>query len=289
MHAHHLRRTPTNGVVLLRALAAGLSLLLLATGCGGSDQPAGDDTGTSTSTGTVPTQQPADEQPPVEEEPAPDPGFQAAQPGQCFQMTPAQSRASVATSPKRSCKRQHNTVVAYVGYVPQAVTPKTRLAQRRALGNRVCEPAYRKLVGGTSADRATSILTWTMFTPGQAQLEAGARWVRCDVLARSADKLVPLPPGRPLLAAGVPEQLRVCQDESGTDISCSQPHAFRVDAVYQVIGEAYPETAAYTVMARARCKELTGRDGGYWQPPSPQGWLAGDRFIRCLSAQQVTG
>ena len=58
---------------------------------------------------------------------------------------------------------------------------------RRAIGKRLCEPAYRKLAGGTVADRATSLLTWTLFTPSSDQLERGARWVRCDVLARSGE------------------------------------------------------------------------------------------------------
>lgn len=295
MHLHRLRRAPANGVVLLlRALAVILALALLVSGCGGSDKPATVDRGGSTATDkkddepvTVEETDPSDEPDPVAEEPAPDPGYQAPRAGQCFQMTPAQSRASVAIGPKVGCKRPHNTVVAYVGYLARAVTPKSPLAKRRALGNRLCEPAYSRLVGGTPADRATSILTWTLFTPDQAQLERGARWVRCDVLARSLNELIPLPPGKPLLAAGVPEQLRVCQNEAGADISCSRPHAFRVDAVYPAFGEAYPESSAYTATARALCKQLTNQDGGYWQPPSQQGWQAGDRFIRCLSAQQV--
>ncbi len=146
----------------------------------------------------------------------------------------------------------------------------------------MCEPAYRKLAGGTVSDRATSLLTWTLFTPSQAQLERGARWVRCDVLARSGDQLVPLPDAKPLLAKGVPESLRVCQTETGADVSCSRPHAFRVEAVYAASGSAYPDAAAYTAAARARCQQLMG-DGGYWQPPSRAGWKAGDQFIRCLS------
>lgn len=287
MHSHRLRRISTYGLVaLVRALAVALALALVVSGCGGAEKPARSDQGSAT---TDERGEKGDDEEAAVEEPAPDPGFQAAQAGQCFQLTPAQSRASVATNPKVSCKGQHNTVVAYVGYVARAVTPKTPLGKRRALGNRVCEPAYRKLVGGTLADRATSILTWTLFTPGQAQLERGARWVRCDVLARSGNRLAPLPGGQPLLGSGVPEQLRVCQSEAGADISCSQPHAFRVEAVYRVVGEVYPEAATYTLTARARCKELTSKDGGFWQPPSQKGWRSGDRFIRCLSAQPVTG
>ena len=86
----------------------------------------------------------------------------------------------------------------------------------------------------------------------------------------------------PLLAHGVPESLRICQTATGSDVSCSQPHAFRVEAVYQAVGGSYPNTTAYTPVARARCRQLMGSFGGYWQPPSPAGWAAGDRFVRCL-------
>ncbi|MCW2762327.1 MAG: hypothetical protein JWR85_2528 [Marmoricola sp.] len=276
MPAQPLRRTPTTRLAVLRALAPALALALLATGCGGGDNArAGADKGSPTTDGGS-----AD---PGDDEPAPDPGYRAPKAGACYQMTPAQSRASVASTPRVDCKGPHNTVVAFVGYVQRAVTPRSPIAQRRNLGARLCEPAYRRVAGGTLADRATSILTWTLFTPGQAELERGARWVRCDVLARSGSQLIPLPTAQPLLGTGIPEQLRVCQDEVGEDISCSRPHAFRVEAVFRAVGETYPDTVQFTPVARNRCKELMGAYGGYWQPPSQEGWQLGDRFIRCLS------
>jgi hypothetical protein len=81
----------------------------------------------------------------------------------------------------------------------------------------------------------------------------------------------------------VPEQLHVCQSATGSDVSCSEPHDLRVDAVYAAAGDVYPDTTIYTRVARARCRQLLGAYGGYWQPPSRVGWAAGDRFIRCLS------
>ena len=92
-----------------------------------------------------------------------------------------------------------------------------------------------------------------------------------------------LPDRKPLLGEGVPESLRVCQTATGADVSCARPHAFRVEAVYAAPGGAYPDPNRYTAAARTRCKELMGKDGGYWQPPSEAGWKAGDRYIRCLS------
>jgi hypothetical protein len=261
--------------VHLAPLVVGLCLLLLLSACGGkskeeksSEQPS---SSPSSSAGS--------------DEPAADPGYGAPKLGECHKMTARDSVASVDTSSKVSCKNSHTSVVAYVGYLAKPVTPTTPLAQRRALGKRKCQPAYQKVVGGTEADRATSILTWTMFTPSQSQLERGARWVRCDVLARSGDKLVPLPKPSPMLAQGVPEQVRICQTDAGIDVSCTKDHQFRVEAVYRAVLKAYPDTASYTPVARARCRQLVGSFGGFWQPPSREGWAAGDRFIRCLSVK----
>ncbi len=279
-----LQQGPTSRiVVLLRGPAAALVMALLVAGlvagCGGvaDDLQAGEET---TKTDEADAE-------PGNETPAPEPGYEIPKLGQCYRMTPAQSRASVSTSRPVDCKSEHNAVVAYVGYVPRAVTPETPVGRRRILGKRVCEPAYQRVVGGTLADRASSILTWTMFTPGQDQLERGARWIRCDVIARSGDQLIALPDLQPLLAQGIPEQLRICQSQVGVDISCGVPYAFRVVAVYQAVGQAYPDPARYTPIARLRCKELMGVFGGFWQPPSVAGWEAGDRFIRCLSPKVV--
>lgn len=254
----------------LLALVTVLALLL--TACGGDDD-APDKPGVGSGTQDEPSTSEA----------APDPGYGVPELGECHRLTEAQSRASVDASKPVDCDSAHTSVVAYVGYVPVAVTPKTPVPERAALGMRVCEPAYRKVVGGTLADRATSILTWTLFTPGQDQLERGARWVRCDVVARSGSTLVRLPAKPPLLGSGVPEELRVCQTASGTDVSCGQQHAFRVQSVYRAAGNAYPAAPGYTATARARCAQLTGGIGGFWQPPSRGGWASGDRFIRCLA------
>ena len=260
-------------------LVLGLVLALLLSACGGKGpEKKGEDRPSDSSSS------------PGDSEPAPDPGYGAPVKGECHRMTSVQSVASVDTSKLVSCKGAHTSVVSYVGYLPRPVTPATPVVERQKLGNRLCQRAYQRVAGGTLADRATSILTWTLFTPNQAQLERGARWVRCDVVARSANKLVALPPTTPMLAQGVPEQLRICQSDSGIDISCAKPHAFRVQAVYRAVVKGYPAPPVYTPVARARCRQLLGTFGGYWQPPSRQGWRAGDRFIRCLSpkAEPVT-
>ena len=216
MPAH--RHTPVaRASRLVRVLALALVVALLAAGCGKDKKPKA-----------------AEKDPSAAAEPtvsgvrrgggAPDPGYGAPEVGRCYRLSSAQSLAPVTSKARVKCDTKHTTVVAHVGYVPKAVTAKTPAeTKRRAIGKRQCEPAYRKLAGGTVSDRATSLLTWTLFTPSQDQLERGARWIRCDVLARSGDQLVALPNAKPLLEKGVPESLRVCQTAAGIDVSCSQP------------------------------------------------------------------
>jgi hypothetical protein len=247
-------------------------LLALATGCGGHAKGA-------SKAGSPPSSSAG-----ASDQPALDPGFGVPKVGQCFAMTGAQSRASVAAPARVSCKASHTSVVAFVGYVAKAVTALTPVAERRVLGKKVCQPAFRALVGGTVLDRDQSLLTWTLFTPGQSQLARGARWVRCDVLARSGSNLVPLPTTTPVLAKGVPENLRVCQTKDGDDVTCAGPHLYRVAGVFQAAGTTYPGVG--TAEARARCHDLTQTFAGFYQVPSQEGWNDGDRFVRCLTGQE---
>jgi hypothetical protein len=275
-HRHrltHVARAPR----LARALALSLVVAVLIAGCGGKDE----EPKAAKKDSAAAAEPSASES--AAEEAAPDPGYGAPQVGRCYRLSPSETLAPVTSSRRVSCGRKHTTVIAQIGYVKKAVTSNTPLAKRRAIGKRFCAPAYRKLAGGTVPDRATSLLTWTLFTPSSDQLERGARWVRCDVLARSGESLVALPDRKPLLGKGVPESLRICQTTTGADVSCSRPHDFRVEAVYAAPAGAYPDPTRYTAAARTRCKELMGKAGGYWQPPSEAGWKAGDRYIRCLS------
>ncbi len=267
---HHTSPVASPAPVRLLVLAAVLTALLA--GCGGHAKAA--------SPGGSPPSSSAS----ASDQPALDPGAGVPKVGQCFRMTGAQSLASVAAPARVGCKAPHTSVVAFVGYVAKAVTPLTPVSERRVVGKKVCEPAFRALVGGTVLDRAQSLLTWTLFTPGKSQLERGARWVRCDVLARSGKDLVPLPTTTPILVKGVPESLRVCQTKDGADVTCAGPHVYRVAAVFQAPGTTYPGVT--TEVARQRCHDVTQSFTGFFQVPSQAGWDDGDRFVRCLTGQQ---
>lgn len=267
--AHVRRQLARYAVALVAALALA--------GCGGQDQPKAQP-GTPGSDQPSATGTTASSVPPAPRE-KPLPRYGMPKPAQCFRATAAQLRSTVSAATPVDCSRQHTTVIAWAGVLKKPLSAQAPEARRLQVARRSCLPAFRQAVGGSPDDRAMSLLSWTMFTPSAEQLARGARWVRCDVFAQSGSQLVPLPEKLPLLGGGIPETLRVCQGDDGTDISCGRPHTYRVEKVFAV--SSYPGPA-YQREARDRCDQLMG-PGGYWQPPSRQGWEAGDRYVRCLS------
>ncbi len=246
--------------------------------CGGTSPGEAEGSAGTTASGGSSASAGATEEPPA----PPDPRFGMPKAGQCHQMGYAQSKAPVALLAKVACRKKHTSLVLRTSVLGAAVTAQTPDSRRRSVARKVCEPAFRRQVGGSPALRATSLLRWVFFTPSAAQLERGARWVRCDAIARSGRELVTLPATTPLLAKGLPEELRVCQNDKGLDVSCARPHQFRVEAVFLPEGKAYPGKA-FTGVARDRCRALMNGALGYWQPPSREGWAAGDHYVRCLA------
>ena len=58
-------------------------------------------------------------------------------------------------------------------------------------------PTFARYIGGSAATRALSRLSVTYFLPTQLDFDAGSRWVRCDVIALQAARvLAPLPDHR---------------------------------------------------------------------------------------------
>ena len=273
MPAHRHRRTPVaRAPRLARALALSLVVALLVAGCGGKDEKPKASKKDASAAAEPSASESADE------EAAPDPGYGAPRGGSVLPAVTGQSLAPVTSSRGSSASSKHTTVVAHVGYVPKAVTANTRWpsggrsasgcasrrtgswpAGRSPTGRPRCSP------GRCSPPRRTSSSAARAGCGVTSSRAAATSWSRCRTRSRCWSK-------------GVPESLRVCQTAAGVDVSCSRPHVFRVEAVYAASGSAYPDPARYTAAARTRCKELMGKDGGYWQPPSRGRLEGGDRL-----------
>lgn len=202
--------------------------------------------------------------------------------GECHQVTPVQNAAAVDTSPAVPCTGPHNARVLLASVTPTALAPEAPAAARITQAAGACTVAFNKTVGGNPAARAMSLFDWVVHTPSAEQIARGARWLRCDVVARSGDALVALPARAPFLGGTIPPAYRICQTRNFSDVSCAGPHAYRLQGVFRAPGQAYPAGQDFLRLARDKCFALSGKYGSLWQPPSREGWNAGDRFVRCL-------
>jgi hypothetical protein len=160
-----------------------------------------------------------------------------------------------------------------------------------------CQQAYVSYIGGDTASRALTRLTVTYFVPKQTGFDAGAHWVRCDIVALQSDNsLAELP--RKLdgfLDHGHTDAYDVCSrgDPSQHDsllVMCTQDHTYRAVAAIR-LGDSkapYPGEQSALNQGQQDCKQvvsdLLGLSGGFtfsWTYPSASDWSAGQRFGYC--------
>ncbi|WP_370618922.1 septum formation family protein [Mumia qirimensis] len=272
--------------VIVRALGALTAVLTVGltacTGDGSSDEP--DATGTTSSPSASPTPTAA-----------PRPVVDA-----CYRLTPAQldeAQLDVAPVP---CTQPHTTQTYLVAMLPDEVDPADGAAVATA-ADRGCRAALRPYLRATPARLALSRATYAWFVPSDDDLEAGARWLRCDVaVSRSDTTLLPLPvKAHGLLRNdGALDRYGRCARTGRAGIAageggraCALPHTWRAVAARRLgaARDAYPGGAAVRQDVLSRCeqpaREFTDNstadiDVG-WLPPSRAAWASGDRFGLC--------
>ena len=196
---HQLRRSmPRLASAASRSgIVAALALVLLVTGCGGTERRHGRRAARPPST---PDRLERRRGAP---RPAADPGFRRPRKvGNCTRMTarpvPGIGRRAAARS---RCRRPHTRSS------PTSVPARGR--QRRHPGrpsatrsaSATAPRPTAQLAGGTLADRATSLLTWTLFTPERAPARARRPLAALRRAGAQRQPAVPLPPGPPAAGA----------------------------------------------------------------------------------------
>jgi len=263
-----------------------LTLLAACSGGGGTSDDASprDDE-------TAPTDSSA---PPPEPPPAP-------RAGECRRLDYSDiNRYSNDTSPVK-CSKNHTSYTYDVVELPPTVAVEGVEIQNdavQAAAARRCESGFAGFIGGSSQTRALSRLTVTYFLPDQAGFDAGAHWVRCDVVAvQTSNSLAPLPKK----IAGLLDDDKALQTYgvcsqgepgggSGDLVMCTQGHAYRAVAAFSLGKDkaAYPGEKVVRNGGQSECEEfvadLLGVTGGFtysWTYPSESEWAAGQRLGFC--------
>ena len=248
-HRHrltHVARAPR----LARALALALVVALLVAGCGGKDE----EPKASKKDAAAAAEPSASES--AAEEAAPDPGYGAPQVGRCYRLSPAETLAPVTSSRRVSCGKKHTTVIAHVGYREEGrhrQDPTGEAARDRQADLRPGVPEAGRRHGPRPGDLAAHL---DPVHPLAATSSSAAPAGCVATSSRAAaSQLVALPgPQATARARACRSHCACARPTTGADVSCSRPHAFRVEAVYAAPGGAYPDPARYTAAARTAAR-----------------------------------
>lgn len=214
----------------------------------------------------------------------PDPLAGAPEVGVCYDMTRSEAAAVTHEAPGISCSGPHTTMTYHVGQFP---ADSSIAANETA--SRGCEQNLPQGVGLTASAVKSSILTWIWFEPTTEQWSAGARWYRCDVIARHDDgTFESLPAARsPFFLDGVPDDYFRCmreRGEEGVPVTCDQAHGYRWAGTFEGTGKTWPRRAALLEQASQHCPSITGTTTWWVTWPSADSWASGDREMACYKA-----
>lgn len=204
--------------------------------------------------------------------------------GVCYRLTSDELTRSSSSAAPVPCTRAHTTRTIFVGTGgPPAAACPGRLAE---------------FLGGSVTTRRLSRFEVAWFRPTPAQLQRGARWFRCDLVAFAVrDGLLRLP-GQHL--HGVLDRPRALDAYGlcGTAapgsarfgrVICGRSHSWRAVRVVGLRGgPAYPGVGAVRVAGTRSCQEAARARAGRqlrfrygWEWPTADQWAAGQHFGYC--------
>lgn len=219
--------------------------------------------------------------------------------GACYRLSRAQLDEAHVDAAAVACPQPHTTQ-SYAVTTLAGISAPDDAAAIAATAERQCRAGLRAYVGATAGRLALSRVTYAWFVPTQDDLDAGARWLRCDVaVLRTDTTLVNLPrDARGLLRRdSALNRYGRCARTNAAGISagrgarvCALPHTWRAIAARRLGAAADPYPArAVRGNVLGRCEGVardytdnsTGDISVAWRPPSRAQWVAGERFGLC--------
>ncbi|HEX4816047.1 MAG TPA: septum formation family protein [Nonomuraea sp.] len=214
------------------------------------------------------------------------PAFQQPRVGECRALTFRElNRASNNEAPI-ACSQPHTSRVIATGRLPRGVNWNAPIERLGRISTGICDPAWKRALGGTYRSRAMTAYAWGWFIPTKAQRARGARWIRCDLILWGGQSLVRLPnDNEPALGAQPhPDRIAACLTErTAFYTSCARRHAWRATGTFVIRQKAYPTERQFRRAAVRRCPSLVTSDAFAWRFRSESRWRLGDHVVTCFS------
>jgi hypothetical protein len=267
-----------------RGTAVVVAVLLLVGCTPSADQPA-DPAPAASSEAATSASRPA---------PPPRPGT-----GSCYRLRPDDAASPTSHRKPVPCRTAHTAVTFHVGRLDLRVRGRERNVDFPAVRARVADACATRLaghVGGGGEALRLSMLTSVWFTPEPEEVDAGARWFRCDVVGLAGGgRLLPLPRDTRGLLGGTAGRGRfgLCGTaEPGSTgfarVPCQARHSWMAVAAVDLSGRDYPTAEQVADRMGALCRdEARARSSDpldlTWseERPTRAQWGAGRRYGIC--------
>lgn len=264
-------------------LLTGLVLTVVLAGCSSSPQtPAPVESAPSSSdTSLAPTET-------VEADPGPRPEV-----GECHALSWRQAVAPQARVDPVRCRAPHTAETYAVGRLDldagRLQVDSERVQQRVQTA---CNQRLPRHLGAAPRDVRLTMAQAVWFTPGVEQVNAGARWFRCDVVVIASQRALRLLPLSTKGLAGAPGIAMCASAEPGTKsfarVACGSPHTWVAVSTVDLPGVRLPDPAQVQARMDPVCREAARARASdplsfTWSQESPtrEQWEAGQRYGIC--------
>ena len=227
--------------------------------------------------------------------------------GECRDLTRAQVDAGRTDAPPVDCSGPHRTETFAVGTVPASFPGPATASVRQRIDavEQACTRERMDAYLGLQADFPNRFEAIGAF-PSPAQWDAGARWVRCDLVLREALGFGRWRgPAPALVAASDPAVFRFCTPSERyygipdarrlRAVACGKPASQWILVATPELGAVwsrYPGAKVIARKARAACEPLkhaypgtiakASERGWFYVVPTATGWARGDRDAKCF-------
>jgi hypothetical protein len=204
--------------------------------------------------------------------------------GSCHALTLADEDAASDPDPAVDCAGQHTSVtVAVLEFAEPPNWSDFDALGRVAL--RRCYPRHVEALGGSMKVVRRSAHISYYFIPTRAQRDAGAAWMRCDVVLYGGDRLMPLPDELALGDLPLPDARARCLKGRAADYAltvCTRAHQYRARYSVRFPYDAWPGVRTIRRHALRQCDRRVDGQFLYEYPPSRLWWHLGYRHAICL-------
>lgn len=287
---------------LRHLLGIALTATLFAGACSDVGDVAGaEPTQTTTTSPATPTSpEPTTTEPTATPPPEPKQPTPVAQ--ECRRLPRSEALLAVALRPGRAvpCVKAHNAQTYFVGRLDDASRRAAQRGDRARIYAQASGRCRRHLIdwlGGGGGDLALSQFMFVVGVPSADDLAAGARWLRCDAVARRTLRSFLLLPRTTegILATAKAAQFHICVKgdiEKAKTVVCRLPHRWRgATAVRLGSTEAvFPGGNVVTARMRSTCetqvRNYLGTTSAFsygWIRPTRALWKRGERYGVCFA------